>query len=167
MLVRLLSSEAPTASNVLPAAFWDAIDDSRKISAIKELRAASTLNLKSSKDIVDAIMNKPKPEPEDKPEDKDDSGEPEESEPEGADDPDFDQYPDDYDTEEGESDGEVDGADAGDGDGQEGDTADNGQDESNATADAIADLARKAHDNGKNHSEDEIREALKTLGIQF
>lgn len=177
MLVSLLKPPVHHPSYALPDDFWDAIKAGHKIPAIKELRTASNLNLRSAKDIVDAIMNKPEDKDDkDKSEDKDksdDSGDkPEESEPDDTmdpseydqDDPDFNQYPDDYD---GEADGDADGADAGEGD-AEGDGDDNGQDESStATADAIADLARKAHDNGKNHSEDEIREALKTLGIQF
>jgi hypothetical protein len=189
LLVSLLGPVVHHPSNPLPDDFWDAIKAGQKIVAIKELRKASGLNLKSSKDIVDAIMSdysedqdKDAPLPEDKsdddelrcdfdcdhchadddkPEDQDDAGDEPEDSDEGE-------------PEEGEPGGD-DGADGEPGDGEFGDgeggvEADyNGEDVNGdtATADALADLAKRAHDNGKEHSEDEIRKALETLGISF
>lgn len=229
MLIRLISPPPPMGAseqpNDLPEAFWEAVKAGQKITAIKELRAASTLNLKGAKAIVDAIMNDspggPKPEPDDselrcdfdcdhchagdedesedesdsdkdesdkdkdKPEDadkdqdKDDTGDDsEESEPDprdedGDQDGDGDEFdPDDYGPDEYDSDSdngepgelggdqEVSAAEA-----EAAEEAGSGAD--TATAEALTALANKAHANGKDYSEDDIKEALKTLGISF
>lgn len=180
LLVSLLTGDLPkppALSNALPPEFWEAIKANKKIPAIKELRAVSTLNLKAAKDIVEAIMNKPEPEDKDKDksEDKDESDESEDKDDDESDkddsgdkpedsEPDYDAKQDEYEAqeaEEGDSDG--DGADAD----EFGDDGGDGEGGSAATMDALADLAKRAHDNGKEHSEDEIRKALATLGIQF
>lgn len=175
VLVRLLAGPpepSPYGSSALPDSFWEHVKGGRKIQAIKDLRSASTLNLLSSKNIVDALMDKSDDKDESKGEpDKDDDGQgdDEPGDPEGNDDSGDEPEesdsgePGDGDTEEGDSEGEgeVDASEAGS-DGGELDS-----DSGTATAEAIADLARKAHDNGKEHSEDEIRKALETLGIQF
>lgn len=189
MLVRLLTpvSAYGKASNDLPDIFWSAIECDQKIKAIKELRAASTLSLRSSKDIVEAIMDKPKDEDKSDDKDKDDSDKDESDKDKSKDkgDPE-DRDQDDAGDDSGESDtgdgddgefdpsGEPDGSDTGElGGDQEVSAAEAGATEDapegmdTATAEALAALAAKAHDNGKNYSEDEIKEALKTLGIQF
>lgn len=156
MLVSLLRPDVQQhGPNMLPESFWEHVDRGEKIQAIKDLRMSSDLSLKSCKDIVIRLANKPDDsEPDDSgndsPPDSDDGdGEPGESEPGG----------------DGSGESEIEPASgAGEGESASGEP---GAGQQSATAAALADLAQRSHANGKKHDEEEIRKALETLGIQF